>query len=218
MGFTMNIPITSSSGYASPVFSALRDRTRALHHRIDHHPLLAPLVQTGLTLDHYLQVLQTLNWIYQPLEPLLNAAVLRWCGSTGFIPSPRLEWLRRDLELLRGECATHSLPPHRPSVPVPDSAAATIGMLYVVEGSTLGGAVIARQVQNSLGLQADTGAAYFNGNGVATQHRWEMFYSSAVSMCPVDQAELATNAASSLFKVFLNILDVADAHFRSVRL
>jgi len=61
-----------------------------------------------------------------------------------------------------------ALPPLRD---VPD----LLGQMYVLEGSTLGGAVIARHVERTLGLAGGAGYSYFQSYGPATAARWRAF-------------------------------------------
>lgn len=49
------------------------------------------------------------------------------------------------------------------------------GAAYVVEGSTLGGAIIAKQVRRRLGFTAKQGCAYFSGYGRDSAARWSAF-------------------------------------------
>jgi heme oxygenase len=53
--------------------------------------------------------------------------------------------------------------------------AAAFGALYVVEGSTLGGTIIARQVERSLGFTAGAGCSYFRSYGAALGPMWKAF-------------------------------------------
>ncbi len=48
-----------------------------------------------------------------------------------------------------------------------------LGALYVLEGSTLGGRVLARQVEMVLKLTSGQGNAYFQGHGAATGALWK---------------------------------------------
>lgn len=66
------------------------------------------------------------------------------------------------------------LPQCNPLMPLP-SPAAVLGSMYVVEGSTLGGAIIAREVERRLGLGAETGCAYFKSYGRETAVMWKQF-------------------------------------------
>ena len=55
------------------------------------------------------------------------------------------------------------------------SVAATFGSLYVMEGSVLGGKVLARAARSVLGLDAHNGAAYFNGSELHPGASWTAF-------------------------------------------
>jgi heme oxygenase len=55
------------------------------------------------------------------------------------------------------------------------SPEAAWGALYVVEGSALGGQLIARQLSERLGITAERGGAFFAGWGERTGSRWREF-------------------------------------------
>ena len=50
-----------------------------------------------------------------------------------------------------------------------------LGIVYVTEGSTLGGRVILKNVQKKLGLEPGQGATYFAGYGDDTAKMWKEF-------------------------------------------
>jgi heme oxygenase len=52
-----------------------------------------------------------------------------------------------------------------------------MGIMYVMEGSTLGGKVIYKHVNERLGLNPESGAAYFWGYGSQTGEMWKSFMS-----------------------------------------
>jgi heme oxygenase len=82
-------------------------------------------------------------------------------------PPARTEALRADLSALGAEPAA----PAR--LPVPTSRAAAYGCAYVLEGSTLGGMVLARAVEASLHEQAPT--RYLRLRGERTAGSWRSF-------------------------------------------
>lgn len=49
------------------------------------------------------------------------------------------------------------------------------GAVYVIEGSTLGGQIISRELTQSLGLHRETGASFFSSYGEDTGRRWKEF-------------------------------------------
>lgn len=50
-----------------------------------------------------------------------------------------------------------------------------IGIMYVVEGSTLGGRFILKNIQDALGYDETNGASYFAGYGNKTGSHWKKF-------------------------------------------
>ena len=87
---------------------------------------------------------------------------------------------------------------------MPDLAtpAAIVGALYVIEGSTLGGKVIARQLAAHLGLNAAKGARFFHGHGAATEAHWGEFWQFAAVNCPHNEMSNCCAAAIDLFARF----------------
>lgn len=60
----------------------------------------------------------------------------------------------------------------------PDNVAEALGIMYVMEGSTLGGKVLFKHVQKVLGLDENSGAAFFWGYGTETGPKWKGFVSA----------------------------------------
>jgi heme oxygenase len=56
-----------------------------------------------------------------------------------------------------------------------DSRAAAVGAQYVLEGSSLGGQFLSRQLFDRLQLTPERGGAYFAAYGAATGRRWQAF-------------------------------------------
>lgn len=116
---------------------ALRQATRAAHHDLDHHPLLAPLVREGLSLATYADALAGLHGIQAAAEQAAAAGL-----NDGSYPwQPRLADLTADLAALGRTPWPRTPPPPQCSAP-----GSIIGLMYVLEGSRLGAQVIARQL------------------------------------------------------------------------
>ncbi len=56
-----------------------------------------------------------------------------------------------------------------------NSTAAVFGSIYVLEGSALGGQIIAKRAKEAFGLDPHNGAAYFKGFHPETASRWRQF-------------------------------------------
>lgn len=61
------------------------------------------------------------------------------------------------------------------ALPPLDTPAQHLGSLYVIEGSTLGGQVISRHLEQTLGLFGGCGYSYFQGYGSRTVRMWQTF-------------------------------------------
>jgi heme oxygenase len=172
----------------------LRNATRSSHHGIDHHPLLTPLVRPELSLEHYGRVLRSFLWLYTPLQDDFALRIEQAGG--GFELADRIGWLNTDLASLG---LARDLPADAWQPPVISSTAELVGALYVIEGSTLGGQVISRQISASIGLTASRGARFFNGWGEQTEARWQAFWRFADAVCPAAGHAAAADAAVSFF-------------------
>ncbi|HEY1228426.1 MAG TPA: biliverdin-producing heme oxygenase [Ramlibacter sp.] len=158
----------------------MREATASRHAAID--TLLALRQPFGAA--HYTCVLQGFATFLTAWEPRM-AQVLPPQWQSWFAASTRLHLVQQDLAAL-------GLPPAPPLVAsaTPNTPAAALGSLYVLEGSALGGQFIAAAARRQLGLTPDHGTAYFHGCGSATAARWREF------LAPLD-ADLASPAASA---------------------
>ncbi|MAZ71451.1 biliverdin-producing heme oxygenase [Porticoccus sp.] len=151
------------------LLARLREGTRTEHAILERHPLLQPLISDPLEFQDYLKVLAALLAFYQQLEPLLEETLPVECQESGYRYLSRSVLLRADLEQLTGD--RHSLDTDRvPLLPLPDlsSSDRVIGVLYVLyvlEGATQGGRVIAPRVARLLaGIELPMEKPALNGS------------------------------------------------------
>lgn len=121
------------------------------------------------------------------------------------LPGLELEALRRspllavDIETLAGRS------PRLPRAGLTyASPGAALGGIYVVEGSILGGRVLMRRAERSLGVTATQGGRFLAGDGAATGSRWRVFL-AALAALPAfgDAADAAEEGARDTFAAFL---------------
>lgn len=140
---------------------ALRAATRSHHDRVDRLVDLARLRERA----HYARVLQALDGFLGPWEDcVLTALPAAWHGWLR--QRSRRAFLAQDLRSL----GVAPLAAARGMLPLRDSAAAW-GSVYVLEGSALGGQVIARSLVHA-GFGPGGATAYFHGWGGATGRMW----------------------------------------------
>ncbi len=146
------------------VLERLRSETREHHERAER---VVPLLSPALTKDAYRRYLLALLGLYRPLEERLAAA-----GLSGIDLAARRKsaWIERDLRALGVEERVIQAAPTCDDLPALDSVDRAWGCLYVLEGATLGGQILARHVRGREGLE--DACAFLTAYGERTGERW----------------------------------------------
>ncbi len=146
--------------------------------------------------DRYANLLARLYGFYEPFEAELDRAVTRWGLPVNVERRRKAPLLVRDLGALGLAPAAVNDLPRCSRIPRPTSPGAALGCLYVVEGATLGGRLIARHVEHRLGFGPRNGAAFFHGYGLDAGPRWRTFCSVLAAESRSDVAERAIVAGA----------------------
>ncbi len=147
-----------------PFLERLRTATRPAHAAIEHVPALARLMAPDITLADVGAALRGLHAFHAGLDPRLAACLVDVPGAAAYHDTTRLPALAEDLAF-HGLAPGPAAPPY--ALPALPSLGHALGCLYVIEGSSLGGRVIARRLQDALGLMASQGATFFAGRSAA---------------------------------------------------
>jgi heme oxygenase len=140
----------------------LRERTQDLHGTLDSSlPLLSP----ALTLEQYVAFLGRMYAWLEPTERMTQDLLAD--GRFRVRPLRRAPAIVADLADLGGRPAVLDR-----SIPRLESEAHAVGCCYVLEGSALGGQLIARHLSRTLNLSTERGSRYFRGSGADTGQRW----------------------------------------------
>lgn len=88
-------------------------------------------------------------------------------------------------------------------LPAINNSLQAFGALYVIEGSTLGGSIISKMMQQHLKFDGQKGLSFFNGYGDLTHQMWDNFKSSLniAIKSPEDEA-VVLQAANDTFSRF----------------
>jgi heme oxygenase len=153
------------------------------------------LLDENLALPAYERVLKLFYGFWRSWEPQM-ACLLKDEALLG--PRRRLHLLAADLVALGVTVqALDALAPCPPT-PLQDDVEA-LGSLYVMEGSTLGGRVIRRNVERVLGDKGRAGCSYFNGYGERTGAMWLSFL-DRLDKVPLANAERTAAGALATFE------------------
>lgn len=166
------------------ILEQLRRETRPQHAALEH---ALPPFDSQLALGTYLALLERFYGFYEPLEQRLRGQP--WYREIDLdydarLKTPRLE---RDLMALGEDGFGLSQLPRCTTLPYLGNAAAGLGCLYVVEGSTLGGQYITRLLSEHLRLTTATGGAFFAGYQAETGQRWREFCAVLERGCRSDE-------------------------------
>lgn len=151
-----------------PLSAHLRSTTRARHEQLERE---LDLLDASLSLDRYRQFLLVASDLVRPLEHQLSA----WLGDVFSLPEGDSRTARLDRDLARVSAEPLTTPPLQ-TVNITTRAEA-FGAGYVLQGSLLGGAVIARALRDRLGL-SDQCTSYLRTYGDGLGRAWRRFIAS----------------------------------------
>ena len=153
------------------------------------------------TNEDYVRMLNWMYGFYAPLEALIQKQL-----TPAILPDidkrSRAEYLLWDI----GHLGTLN-PEFRicRDLPPIDSVEEAIGALYVLEGSTLGGRIIAGMLQRQLGAGIPT--TYFNGYGEENSRMWQAYKDFLDQPRTQQQQTAILESAKATFITFKNWID-----------
>jgi heme oxygenase len=170
---------------------ALREATSDAHERLHLHAGFAAIQNGTIELAQYRALLFRLYGFYQPFEAAMAIA------------AERSTWLQDDLAAVTVSGDTLATIPRCSAFPRFDTPASKLGALYVVEGSTLGGRTLARNLDRLLGSHVMAGRRFLVGRGSRTNAAWTAFLArlTAAGNTPTGRAEIVESAVTT-FSIF----------------
>lgn len=190
------MPQDQTLSAVSPALNALRSGTQTLHVALEKR---LPFFCDTLDLERYKRLLSAYYGFYHELEDRLQHSpwMTPGCDLHARLKTPALH---RDLQALGVNTQSLAL---CDTLPALSSPASVLGVLYVLEGATLGGNVLRKQMSERLGLDAHNGCAFLYVYGEATGRQWKAFMDFLGSV-PLDAQARgeAVQAACSTFSCF----------------
>lgn len=157
---------------------------------------------------HYRGLLRCFYGYYQPVEEHLGTLPWPTVGCD-FNERRKSQFLAQDLLTLGETVESLAHLSRCADLPVLTTLAQGLGTLYVLEGATLGGAIILRRVQRTLAITPAQGGAFFYSYGERRSLMWQMFTTlmNQYMMCDTSTETDAREQA---------IIDAASATFQSM--
>lgn len=180
------------------IMAALKARTAEHHSSLES---ALPIFAESQSIESYTRVLRIFLGFYEPVETMLAAILDPHKIELNMSERRRAGLLRVDLLALGLLPAEIDLIPRSKDLPTLKTVDEGLGTLYVLEGSTLGGQVIAREVEQRFGIGKEQGAAFFHGYGSRTGRMWLDLCSSIREYASHDgNTDAMVNAARSTFQ------------------
>jgi heme oxygenase len=191
-------PRSSDAGNIS-LLQRLKRETQALHEDLERRIDILNRVRTD---ESYRALLEAFYGVYAPLEAEIERSVSELAPWLPDIRSRmRTASIRSDLRVV-GNARPEALP--LAVVPGLGSLAEQFGCLYVLEGSTLGGQMIAREVSSRLPYTAENGCSFFASYGAEIGGMWRRFREAVelYAAAHPEEQERVIQSASATFRTF----------------
>lgn len=148
----------------------LKQETKPQHDAIERVPLMTSLFEADFDLNDYTRLLSAQLHFYRPYEAMLEQYAhvvqsIHWCRKT-----PLLE---ADLAAL--QFLPRSDHPDAQVDPLLDHPIRMLGVFYVFEGATLGGAVIRKQLMRTIGSQIAGATSFYDCYDEHRMLQWKSF-------------------------------------------
>ncbi|TYP77355.1 heme oxygenase [Aquimarina intermedia] len=178
----------------------LKEQTANLHQGVEQSNDAGLIMEHSIGLEAYRNLLQQNLRAYSTIENYINEHSDRLPAQIKqFVSTQKSAVLRKDLAQLSEEYETTEI-----SLKQKPSPMQLIGMLYVIEGSMLGGMMISKHLPKCPALQEIKEHHFFGGDPKVHVARWKSFCAtieaSDYNEHDINEAVLGANAAFNVFK------------------
>lgn len=185
----------------------LRTKTSESHKELEALPISKSIVDPKITIEEYALYLSLMHDVVQDLEeniyPILSNFI------TDLSERKKASLILDDLKHIGNQKQkTDSAFKNASEISIPFA----MGIMYVVEGSTLGGRFILKNIEENLGFNEEKGASYFAGYGTKTGSFWKKYLNSLTNFEAENNSEEEIIAgADYAFRVIGNHLSENSA-------
>lgn len=157
--------------------------------------------------EDYLRILSLFYGYFSGLESLID----KFIGTDqlhDYTSRRKSQSIANDIIYFEGSLPVQAIDE---DLPVITNHLEAFGALYVIEGSTLGGSIIARIMRKQLNMQSNNGFEFFDGYGDKTQDMWNSFKSTLVKQTQTEEEnQLIIKAANETFLKFSHWINKCD--------
>ncbi|MBZ4035511.1 biliverdin-producing heme oxygenase [Flavobacterium sp. 17A] len=191
----------TASSIASNFLNDLKTQTSDSHKKLEELPVSMSIMSPNMKIEDYTYYLSLMHDVHNDTERLIFPF---FSNSLDDLEQRRKKHLiENDLLFLKSNKSNTEKVFQTEGI----SAPFALGILYVVEGSTLGGRFILKNVSKFPELSGNEGVSYFNGYGEKTGSFWKAFLNFLAEYeqennCGDEIIEGAIFAFDSIYKHF----------------
>lgn len=161
--------INTAPTIVSSFLNDLKTKTAESHKKLEELPVSMSIMSPDMKIEEYAKYLNLMHDVHQDTEETIFPL---FAGLIEDLEQRRKKQLiEADLSFLNYDLTSSEKVFKTDKISVPFA----LGILYVVEGSTLGGRFILKNVSKVSQLSGDKGVSYFNGYGEKTGSFWKSF-------------------------------------------
>jgi len=158
-----------ASNIASNFLSDLKTQTADSHRKLEELPVSMSIMSPDMKIEDYVYYLSLMHDVHNDTEGLIFPFFVNIIDDLEHRRKKHL--IENDLLFLNAAKTDSEKVFETEGISVPFA----LGILYVVEGSTLGGRFILKNVSKFQELSGEQGVSYFNGYGDKTGSFWKSF-------------------------------------------
>lgn len=194
---------TNSTTVASSFLNDLKTQTADSHKKLEELPVSMSIMSPDMKIEEYAKYLNLMHDVHADTEETVFPL---FSGLLDDLEQRRKKQLiEADLSYLNYDLASFEKVFKTENISIPFA----LGILYVVEGSTLGGRFILKNVSKVPQLSGDKGVSYFNGYGDKTGSFWKSFLNF------LSEYEQQNNCGDAIIEGAVFAFDSIYNHFES---
>ena len=196
------------------IMQLLKTATKPNHDRVEELAYSNKIMDCTINLEQYQELILKQHYFHKTIEPFFNNTFTEKEATRLEVDKrKKAHLLKYDLlELgLEEEALTFE---QLPLLKI-ETAEEALGAMYVLEGSTLGGAVIRRKLEKNEAIKGNTSFNYYGCYGEETGEFWKKFIMQATIMANTEEKQKAiVDKATETFAYFENILKLGKVNLK----
>ena len=181
------------------LFDVVKKETKTHHQSVEK--VLVKELKDLKSLNDYGNLLKRLYQFYVPIENDLQNII-----STEIVEDiQQRKHNHRLLKDIKDIDSSYNENPENKHLEINDLSYA-LGVMYVIEGSTMGGQIISKMLQKNLDLQNENMTSYFNSYGNESMQMWTLFKNQVTSSSSKISEKQMVEGAKATFTALENWL------------